>query len=190
MRVTVLRSKIPAFLFVTPHPLVTNYQCFKKSSCHWNVSNYLSEGSTQLLQPEDGGTIILQNICINLQVNTSVKTEKTCIFRMNNIYKILLAGFATQNGRKLTLFAVSNCFYPSSFVNDFWLVDSIIMIEVGVHILHGIKCTVFNTMNETFILCILSKLCYSGNMFWPNLVTFRPSWSYKVKICDCIQYVE
>lgn len=52
--------------------MVTNYQCFKKSSYHWNVSNYLSDGSIRLLQPEDEGTIILQNICINLQVNKHI----------------------------------------------------------------------------------------------------------------------
>lgn len=31
-----------------------------------------------------------------------------------------------------------------------------------------------NTINTSFILCILSKLCYSGNMFQVILVIFRP----------------
>ena len=103
---------------------------------------------------------ICNNVCISLQVDTTVRTKKTQIFRTNNIYRILLAGFATQTGRKLTLFAVSNCFYPPSFADDFWLVDSVIVIEQGGQVLHGIKCSIFNRINATFISYILSKLCH------------------------------
>ena len=162
---------------------------FKECS-HWNVSNYLPNGSIWLLHSENEGTTILHNACINLQVDTTARTEKTQIFRTDNIYKILLAGFARQTGRKLTLFAVSSCFYPSSFADDFPPVDSIIVTEEGVQVLHCIKCTIFNTINTTFISYILSKSHYSGNMFWPILVIFRHSSSDKVKIRNCIQCVE